>query len=59
MKKEKKAEKLVVKVVRDEKENCELCVPEVIISEIGTDYGREDINALARKVNEIIRELNK
>jgi len=33
--------------------------PKVTINEIGTDYGREDINTLAKKVNEIIRELNK
>ena len=38
-----------------------VCVkPEkVLITEIGTDLGRDELNALARKLNEVIQAINK
>ncbi len=51
------AKKAIKKVVEPEP----VVVPEVILetlTEVGEEYGREDLNILARTLNKVIRKIN-
>ena len=56
--------KKVIKKIKEVKKleaecNKVMCEQRVLIAETNENLGREDLNTLASKVNEIIRQLNK
>lgn len=57
-----KAKKVVTKKIDLSTNTLRMTVPSVVpttIEKVSIDYGREDLNNIAKKVNEIIDHLNK